>query len=213
MRKNDNRNWKVYPREYAKQIIEDIIPNHDMFITSTDIDEDTGKLIFYNNLHANWMDLYSIIFNIYPKTVFEVGCGSGQHLCNVQTILPNAIVYGCDINSEQMDFGKNVLKIDSDLYKNVQTLDFSLPTVPQSLGKTYDVVYSQSVLMHLSHDKTYSCLRNMLKISNKYVIFVENPADHDYNTILALLRDTEGYNIDVTHPSLFESSLCLVEKL
>lgn len=212
MRQNDNRNWKAYPREYATQI-RDLMTQHDMFVTTTDVDDDTGNLIFYDNLHTNWMDLYSILFDIYPKTVFEVGCGSGQHLSNVQIVLPDSTVYGCDINGAQMEFGRTILCIDEELYQNVQVLDFALPTIPQYLGKTFDAVYSQAVLMHLSHANAYGCLRNMLKISNKYVILIENPDDHNYNTMLNQLRETEGYELNVTYPAIYGSDLYLIEKI
>lgn len=212
MRQNDNRNWKIYPREYAAQI-RDLMTQYDMFITTTNFDEDTGNLVFHDNLHTNWMDLYSILFDIDPKTVFEVGCGSGQHIVNVQTILPNAIISGCDINFEQMEFGKTILNIDPKYYNLTQVLDFALPTVPQSLGKTYDVVYSQAVLMHLSYSNAYHCLQNMLKISNKYVILIENPDDHNYNTMLDLLCKTEKIDSEVTYPAMYGSNLYMIKKL
>lgn len=213
MRQNDNRNWTAYPAEYAKQIIEDIMPVHDMFITNIDDDIETGNLIFADNLHTNWMDLYNTIFKLQPDTVFEVGCGSGQHLANIQTILPDATIAGCDINSEQINFGKNILNIDPKIYQNVQTFDFSLSTVPQSLGKTFDIVYSQAVLMHLSHSNAYHCLKNMIKISNKYVILLENPDDHDYNSVLDLLNATASCKTKVTYPAMYGSDLYLIEKL
>lgn len=212
MRQNDNRNWKVYPKEYEAQI-RDLMTQYDMFVTWNDIDSHTGDLIFYDNLHTNWMDLYSTVYRLQPKTVFEVGCGSGQHLANIQEILSDATVYGCDINSQQCVFGMDILKINPKLYNNVQILDFALPTVPQSLGKTYDVVYSQAVLMHLSHSNAYNCLKNMIKISNKYVILIENPDDHNYNSMLDLLNATASCKTVVTYPALYGSDLYLIEKL
>ena len=53
----------------------------------------------------------------------------------------------------------------------------------------------------------------MLKISNKYVILIENPDDHNYNTMLDKLRETESYELNVTYPALYGSDLYLIEKL
>ena len=184
-----------------------------MFVTSYDVNELTGDLIFYDNLHTNWMDLYNAVFKVEPDTVFEVGCGSGQHLANVYKILGNATVSGCDISAEQISFGKTILNIDPKIYDDVQTLDFALQTVPQSLGKTYDVVYSQAVLMHLSYSNAYHCLENMIKISNKYVILIENPMDHEYNSMIDLLNATASCRVTVSYPAMYGSDLYLIEKL
>ncbi len=211
MRLHDNRNWNAYPLEYADQIRE-LREEYDLLVYAFTYD-DNNDLVFRDNLHTNWMDLYNTIYKLGPKTIYEVGCGSGQHLANMQKILPDTVVSGCDINSEQTKFGRDVLKIDAKIYDNVKTLDFAWTTVPKTLGQTYDVVYSQAVLMHLSHSNALACLKNMLKISNKHVILIENPDDHDYNSMLNTLHETEGFNFKVTYPAMHGSNLYSIEKI
>ena len=94
--RHDEFSWDKYHNEYAAQILE-MKKDLDLFITEIGGINDNG-LIFKDNLHNNWKDLYNLIYQLNPKNIYEVGCGSGQHLYNIHTILPDCELYGCDIS-------------------------------------------------------------------------------------------------------------------
>jgi SAM-dependent methyltransferase len=212
MRLHDNRNWSVYHTEYAKQI-EDLKNEHDLWIVDLGVDGN-NELIFENNqkeLHNNWKDLYNIVYRLGVSSAFEVGCGSGQHLYNLYQIYEGWDCFklgGCDINYEQIQFGKDVLELPNEVYENVRVLDFTRQDIPQIVDK-YDIVYSQAVLMHLSHHNALAVLKNMYEVSNKYIVLVENSNDHINEELVKEL----GLNVDISYPTRYETQLCLITKL
>lgn len=211
--KYDEFSWGVYHNEYSKQIIE-MREELDLFITRPITSrpllnkEDENGLVFRDNLHNNWKDLYNLIYQLNPLSVYEVGCGSGQHLANIKTIMPHCMLYGCDISQKQLDFGRGKLGIRVDVFYDVTVDDFDVLNIEDMLGK-YSVVYSHAVLMHVNANRAKNMLRKMLEISDKYVVLTERQHVHNYQTIL--------HQIDIktvmVQPSKYGTDLFLIEKI
>ena len=50
-----------------------------------------NELVFNDNLHPNWKELYHMIYKLDVESIFECGCGCAHHLINNQIINPNLI--------------------------------------------------------------------------------------------------------------------------
>jgi hypothetical protein len=68
---------------------------------------------------------------------------------------------------ENYEFEKNLKVID--LTKELEYID-----------KTYEFVFTQAVVMHLSYDRAKKFLFNMKKLSNKYIFLIENQNNHNF---------------------------------
>lgn len=175
MKEKDEYIWKDYTPEYKAQL-EEIKRDdcQDFFITSFDVNFNDRELLFKDNLHPNWKQLYHAAFKLNPSSIFECGCGAGYHLKNLSTILPLSSVSGCDLLESQLNFAKGF----SDLGDNIKTevLDLTLPIGPD---RQYEFVYSQAVVMHLSTENAIAFLTNMKALSKKYVFLVEGIKNHE----------------------------------
>jgi len=191
---NDEYNWKVYTQEYSHQVDEMERTAGDQgsefLVTSWNVTDE--GIEYHNKLHLNWRVMYSAIYDCKPASVFECGCGGMYHLKNIKTLFPDIKVSGCDLLQTQIDFGAKKFDIGEDILKNVSVRDFSEP-VDDSLGK-HDFVYSHAVMMHVSKEKGIKFFANMLKLSNKYVAFIEGP-QHDYIKMLDDLGETDNWDV------------------
>ncbi len=201
--RSDEFNWANYSDIYSKQILE-LMQKHDLFVTSIDHNDD--GLVFHDNLHDNWKDLYNLIYQLNPKSVYEVGCGSGQHLDNIHTILPFCELHGCDISLNQLNFGRHELYISQFIFANVTVDNFDLLDISDMLGK-YSVVYSHAVLMHLNPVRALNILRKMLSIANKYVIFIETTHKNNFGKFMKQI----GKEYSVTKPTKYNTNIQLIK--
>jgi SAM-dependent methyltransferase len=77
-----------------------------------------------------------------PKSILELGCGSGRNLQYLHTRFPNAQITGIDIHEvvNDLTIARNVHGIKSDILN----LDWNL------LGK-FDVIFTSGLLMHINN--------------------------------------------------------------
>lgn len=180
IKKDDEYNWEVYTKEYSEQILTDVAVHNDLFVDS--VDEINNKKI-----HANWKLLYLLTTTLDINSVFECGCGSGQHVRNIKAINPSLDVCGADLLQSQIDFGQNELNIPD---MNLLVLDFTKKDTYKEVGKKYDLVYSHAVMTHLSYKHCVDFLTNMILLSNKYVVFVERDDTNYYDVIDDVKKQT-----------------------
>ena len=65
------------------------------------------------------------------------------------------------------------------------------------IDKTYEFVFTQAVVMHLSYDRAKKFLSNIKKLTSKYIFLIENPANHDYNQLISeVLPEFEKIDLD-----------------
>lgn len=200
IKENDEyKNWENYTEDYSNQIANEMSKVHSLFITKFQIHY--GNIWFRDadNLHPNWKEIYNFVIEKKIQSVFECGCGSGQHLKNINIINPSVELNGCDLLQSQLDFGINGLHIEPFILKNVTTTDLSIDGAYQKFNKTVDMVYTQAVLMHLNTTKAISFLTNMLMLSHKYVLLIERPNDHDFLAYFDLIKEKTGLKFDVSY--------------
>lgn len=168
----DDFEWSKYNKEYSRQIskIETentlILPNGKYSIVE-------GKIVLEPSLlplHPNHKILYETIYDLNPSSLLEVGFGCGDHLYNIQKILPKTEFNCCDLLEDQMRFllaRHPELKTKANLFVHDITLS--------PLNIKVDLVYTQAVIMHIQRDDNHlSALRNMFKASKKYIVLMEN---------------------------------------
>ena len=178
----DDYDWPSYTEIYAKQTADMQGEGSQFLVKDSHVNGD--QIIWKDNLHQNWKELYTQVIRRKVENVFECGCGPGHHLFNIKTLNPYIKIFGGELLQTQLDFGKNVLKLPEDLYETIGLIDFSVPCASCALDEKYEFVYTQAVTMHLKHDKAIEFIRNMANISSKYVFLIENWNNHDYPTLL-----------------------------
>jgi hypothetical protein len=184
----DEYNWDDYTRQYSHQVKEmEAAPHQGSDFLVTNFERKDGKLVFGDNLHGNWMSVYSQIDELKPQSVFECGCGGMYHLKNIRTLFPDVAVGACDLLQSQISFGAEKFEIGEDLLKNVAVRDMSIPGAVEDLEQ-HEFVYSHAVIMHVSQEKAVEFVRNMLEMSSKYVYMVEGD-QHDYIDLVATVGD------------------------
>ena len=87
----DGVNWKKYNKHYSEElkIIEKV---NTLLITAQDFEVVNSKVILKSldklPLHPNAQLLYETILKLHPNSILEVGCGGGDHLANLKTLIP-----------------------------------------------------------------------------------------------------------------------------
>lgn len=193
MKHEDEYIWADYTKEYSAQLKEiQEKENRAFFITHFDAKaEPYPKVIINDNLHPNWMELYSTAFLLQPKSVFECGFGCAHHLKNISTLLPQAEIAGCDLLQTQLDFAKQFSSLPEKISSNLFVQNLTDATFEPK--QQYEFVYSQAVVMHLSTEHAISFMRNMAKLSSRYIFMVEGVANHNdwYNLVQKTLPEFE----------------------
>lgn len=190
---DDEYDWTLYPGEYAKQL-EEIKQNdgQEFFITEIlpgiNLDNNERTIKFKNNLHNNWKEVYHQAYRLNVKSVFEVGVGGGYQIKNIKKILPDAEVCACDITEGQIEKARSFSELSDEQMKNIKLLDF---TTFFPVDRQYEFVFSHAVVMHQGTANAIAMLRNMARISSKYIMLVEGVANHEnwYELVKAVLPD------------------------
>lgn len=194
-KQSDEYHWSVYTKEYKAQL-EEISDkdNMDFFVH----DKANWELM---NLHPNWKELYQCILSLRVGTAFECGCGGGYHMHNIKTISPNTHVYGCDLLDTQLD-----LALEWAGVANAFQMDM---TKDITHNGRYEFVYSHAVIMHLSTENAIRFMKNMDKLSKKYIFMIEGEANHEnwYELVKETLPEYR-----FSQPNKFINNSILLEK-
>jgi hypothetical protein len=184
MKTHDDFIWENYSLRYGSEIQTEFLHKGiDMIVSEVELD-DKNELIFTDNLHPNWKELYHLIHKLKVKSIFECGCGCAHHLINSQKINPNLLVNGCDYSDSQIKLGVSYFGLEKyEFSKRLKVRDMTnIPDI-ESLGK-HEFVYTQAVAMHLSDERVRKFLHNMSLLSSKYIFMIENVSAHDWNSLI-----------------------------
>tara|TARA_R110002020_G_scaffold292094_4_gene507475 strand:- start:620 stop:1252 length:633 start_codon:yes stop_codon:yes gene_type:complete len=178
----DDFDWDTYTEtNYEKQLIASTTQH--TIIVKPSQDENFNES--FANLHPNWKEIYYQIHKLGVKSVFECGCGCAMHLINIATLYPQVSIAGCDYAQSQIDLGYKYLNLEDYNFNNkIVQKDMTKNSGIEELG-THEFVYTQAVTMHLEHHKAVSFLKNMGRLSSKYIFLIENYNSHDYDSLLS----------------------------
>jgi SAM-dependent methyltransferase len=182
----DDYDWKYYSGIYRDGLA-GVGKDHVLALKEGDYRFENGRLVRKQNilpLHENHRIIYETLLQLDPGTVFEVGCGCGDHLHNIKTLNPGIGVYGIDISEGQLDFLK---QRHPDLRDSVKQYNITVPLRDNALPEA-DVVYSQAVIMHI-RENHLSGLENMFRLARRQVVLMENWKRHEFMDDIRSLLD------------------------
>jgi SAM-dependent methyltransferase len=104
-------------------------------------------------------------------TVLEIGCNAGQNLLLLARRYPDVAFYGIDINPRAIEAGKNWLAGKG--VTNV-SLKVGRATRANYFGdRSFDIVFTDAVLMYIGPDKIREVLREMKGLACKAILMNE----------------------------------------
>lgn len=184
MKTTDDFDWNRYTQDYyGREIFSEYLLKGIPLIISNFKHDNQNELVFLDNLHPNWKELYHVIHQLKVNSIYECGCGCAHHLINNQILNPNLTVNGCDYSYSQIKLGFIHFNLGRYQFsKNLNVVDMTTIEDVEPLGK-HEFVYTQAVTMHLSHDKAKKFLNNMKRLSSRYIYLIENIRAHDYDRL------------------------------
>jgi SAM-dependent methyltransferase len=105
-----------------------------------------------------------------PARVLEFGCGFGRHLAYLSRV-PGLTVAGCDQSPSMVD-GMRDWATEEWIAENVRITP-PLDPLPYP-DKSFDVVFSVSVLIHVRPEHVPGILRELARVSRWQIIHIEN---------------------------------------
>lgn len=175
----DDFNWSLYNLHYRGEL-ELISKKNTLTLSKNDYHFFGNELVRINKdvlpLHPNHKLLYETILQLNPESVFELGCGNGMHLNNLQTLSQKIKLSGIDRSKDQVEFFHESypnLKAEIKQYDATMPFGNSFPKV--------DVAYTQAVIMHIkTNDSHLVALANLFNVAKKQVILMENWNSHKF---------------------------------
>jgi SAM-dependent methyltransferase len=184
----DDFDWGSYSLHYRGELA-GISKEHTLVLRAGDYTLEAGELLRARQsllpLHPNHRLLYETILQLRPESVFELGCGGGDHLANLAVLAPGVALHGVDISSSQLSLLK---KRHPSLTASVAVFDAKQPF--PALFPQVDVAYTQAVLMHIqTGDGHLVALENLFRTARKQIVLMENWTRHAYVEDICRLRD------------------------
>lgn len=116
---------------------------------------DISKFVWYN------------ILGLGCKNILDVGCNAGLDLSS----FPNyADVTGVDINNQALTIAKS-------RYPHFNFLLGSVTDMSNIGDNSFDIVYDRGLLIHLNDEEVMLAMKEMLRVSKKYVMNLEYYGD------------------------------------
>jgi trans-aconitate methyltransferase len=198
--KEDDFDWRTYSTKYREEMTE-VAKEHTLKLSFGDYIFADGSLSRMRGvlpLHPNHRLLYETILQLHPNSAMEIGCGSGDHLCNLMTLSPYITLYGCDRSAAQIKLAR---RRSPDLSADLRQADITKRDSIRILPKV-DLCFTQAVIMHIgSHYSLFRALipyyrrrhlralGNMFKLAAKHVVLMENWASHNFLTDIKSLHE------------------------
>ncbi len=182
----DDFDWRAYSRDYRAEL-QSIERTNATRLEAGAYRYADGALTHRAGLplHPNHRLLYETVLQLQPRSVFEVGCGGGDHLANLHLLDPSIELHGGDRSTDQLAL---LRERSPDLPADVQVLDITLPH--SSRLPVVDVAYTQAVLMHIQTGNGHLVgLANLFRIARGQVVLVENWRRHRFLEDVRRLHD------------------------
>jgi len=121
------------------------------------------------------------------RRVLEIGCGCGANLYNLAKKFPSAEILGIDVNPVAVKRGNELLKKEGIF--NVQLTVGKAQELKQFADKSFDVVFTDAVLIYIPPDEINKVVKEMLRVG---IVLVLNEW-HCFNKWLAWLSNMYYY--------------------
>ncbi|MGQ9460516.1 MAG: class I SAM-dependent methyltransferase [Candidatus Bathyarchaeaceae archaeon] len=106
-----------------------------------------------------------------PLSILEVGCNCGPNLYLLAKRFPDAEIRGIDINSVAVQKGNEWFAQEG--ISNVKLFVGKADDLRQFQDRSFDVVFTDAVLIYIGPDKIKKVIGEMLRVARKALIFLE----------------------------------------
>jgi len=176
---SDGVDWSSYNNHYLEEL-KITAKTNTLILEDADVIIDSTRIQLRRSgvrpLLVSHQLLYETIINLHPKSLLEVGCGAGDHLANLSTLIPGLESKGVDLLSKQLD-SLNVRHPKNNFRLYVSDITMQDCQLPKA-----ELVFTHAVLMHITekHDRFINALENIFKAAQKYIVLIENWTQHDF---------------------------------
>ena len=133
--------------------------------------DDWVKSYWNSQDHPHRAFLIERISKFSPNSILEIGCNCGPNSCLLAKKFHNAKIRGIDINPAAVQRGNEWLVQEG--ITNVKLLEGKADELGQFKDKSFDVVFSDAVLMYIGPDKIKEVMKEMIRITQKALVLVE----------------------------------------
>jgi ubiquinone/menaquinone biosynthesis C-methylase UbiE len=133
------------------------------------------------------------------KTLLEIGCASGPNLYLLAQKLSGAELCGIDISKKAIETGNELLGKEG--ISNVKLYVDKADELGQFSDNSFDIVFTDAILIYVSPDKINKVIREMLRVARKAVVLCEQHTErewfyndkwiHNYRELLSKLVSPE----------------------
>jgi ubiquinone/menaquinone biosynthesis C-methylase UbiE len=124
-----------------------------------------------SKFHPHRQFLIEKISRHFPLSILEIGSNCGPKLYLLAKKIPQAKLYGIDINEKAVKMGKGFF--DEEGIKNIELLIGKADELGRFLDKSFDIVFTDAVLIYIGPDKIKKVIKEMIRITKKVLIFIE----------------------------------------
>lgn len=122
--------------------------------------------------HSHRRSLVEKVSAYYPfSTVLEIGCNSGPNLYLLAKKFPGADLRGIDINPRAVDKGNELFQVEG--ISGVKLSAGKADDLVQFADKAFDITFTDAVLIYIGRDKIKTVMDEMLRVTRRALIFVE----------------------------------------
>jgi ubiquinone/menaquinone biosynthesis C-methylase UbiE len=121
--------------------------------------------------HSHRSFLMERIFKFSSLSILEIGCNCGPNLYILAKKLPDAQIRGIDINPIAVQKGNEWFTQEG--ISNVKLSVGKADDLRQFKDKSFDVVFTDAVLIYIGPDKIRKVIEEMLRVTRKALIFLE----------------------------------------
>jgi ubiquinone/menaquinone biosynthesis C-methylase UbiE len=105
------------------------------------------------------------------SSILEIGCNCGPNLYLLARKFPDVEIVGIDINPAAVQKGNEWFAREG--IKNVKLLLGKADELGQFRDKSFDIVFTDAVLIYIGPDKIKKVMKGMLRITRKALVFLE----------------------------------------
>jgi len=105
------------------------------------------------------------------RNIFEVGCNSGPNLYLLAKKFPDVELRGIDINLQAVEYGNAQFKKKG--ISNVKLFVGKADKLAPFKDNSFDIVFTDAVLMYIAQDKIKKVLRELIRINRKALVLME----------------------------------------
>ena len=105
------------------------------------------------------------------SSILEVGCASGPNLYLMAKRFPQAELTGIDINAAAVEYGNRQLTKEG--ISNVKLLEGKADELERFPDSSFDIVFTNALLIYIGPDKIEETIKNMLRISRSALVLME----------------------------------------